>query len=152
MTTKRKPADRRLLFLLHRSAQAATWYANTRLEAQADISVAQLGTLSYIAERPGCSMTEVAELLDLNKSAVSSMCARLERSGLLRREPNPRDARGAQLFSTPKGEQTRERSRPVFRALMKEMTEGFSSDELDVVLRFLDTIVRRCGSEGAVQK
>lgn len=110
------------------------------------MSVAQLATLSYVAERPGCSMTEVADLLDLHKSAVTGMCARLERAGLLRRQPNPRDARGVQLFPTLRGERMRERSRPVFRGLMAELTAGFSPDEIEVVLRYLESVVQRCGS------
>jgi DNA-binding MarR family transcriptional regulator len=133
--------------LLHRAAQAAIWYANARLEEHGEGSVAQLATLSYVAERPGCSMTEIAEILDLNKSAVSSMCARLERAGVLRREPNPRDARGALLFSTTDGESIRKRSGVVFRTVMRDLTKGFSSREMDVVLRFLNAVVERCSSE-----
>ncbi len=143
-----KPSDRRLLYLLHRASQVAIRHVNARLAERA-VSVAQLGTLSYLAQRPGSSLTDLATVLDLNKSAITTMCARLERAGLLRREPNPHEARSARLFSTAKGERMREGSRPVFRAVMREMTEGFSRDELDVVARFLGAVVERFGSEEA---
>jgi DNA-binding MarR family transcriptional regulator len=113
------------------------------LDERVEISVQKLATLSYIAERSGCSMSEIADLLDLNKSAVSSMCVRLERGGLLRREPNPHDGRGALLFPTQKSARVRERSKSVFRALTHELTDGFSENEIEIVLRFLNAIVER---------
>ena len=73
MTTKRKPADRRLLFLLHRSAQAATWYANTRLEAQADIDHA----IHWALGVPGVHLNTVGDLTLLPK--VLDAAARFER-------------------------------------------------------------------------
>jgi DNA-binding MarR family transcriptional regulator len=148
----RPPAmDRRLLFLLQRGARAALGHTNRKLLERMDISVAQLAALSYVAERPGCSMTQVADLLDLNKSAVSGMIVRLERAGLLRREPNPHDGRGALLYSTAKGERTRAAARPVFRGVIAEMTDGLAAGELEVVLRFLNALVDRFGSEAAAE-
>jgi DNA-binding MarR family transcriptional regulator len=139
--------DRRQLFLLQRAARAALVHVNQRLQVQVEVSVAQLATLSYLQRHPGCAMTALADLLDLNKSAVTGMIARLERAGLVRRDANPRDGRSSLLYPTPKGERMRERARPVFRAVMAEMNEGFSERERDVVLRFLNSVVQRFGSE-----
>ncbi len=150
MTRQAPPKlDRRLLFVLQQATRASIGHANTKLLERADVSVAQLATLSYVAGRPGCTMTDVAQLLDLNKSAVSGMLGRLERAGLVRREPNPRDGRGSLLFSTGTGERVRQRSGPVFRAVLAEMTDGFTPAEIDVVLRFLNALVERFGSDAA---
>jgi DNA-binding MarR family transcriptional regulator len=138
--------DRRLLFLLQRASRAALARTNARLTERVEISVAQLATLSYVAEQDGCTSTDLAAVLDLNKSAVSTMLGRLERAGLVRREPDPRDARGARLHLTVRGDKTRRDSRPAFRTAIAEMTEGFTPAELDVVLRFLNSVVERCGS------
>lgn len=135
--------DRRLFFLMHRAHKAMVAGANARTHAQLGISSAQLGTLYYVAKHPGCSMTEVANLLDLNKSAMSSMVQRLERAEVLRREPNPRDGRGSRLFVTPKGESMRTQSLPVLRKVTAEITQGFSEAEVDTIFRFLNTIVER---------
>ncbi len=75
------------------------------------------------------------------------MVARLERAGLVRREPNPRDARGVQLFLTAKGQGVRADARPVFRRVIAEMSDGFSDSELEVVYRFLHAVAERCGSD-----
>jgi DNA-binding MarR family transcriptional regulator len=134
-------SDRRLLFLLQRAARAAVNYANDATLERLGISVAQLGTLSHLAKHPGSSMTEVADLLDLNKSAVSGMMTRLERARLVKRVANPNDGRAALLFLTPKGDSVRVDAGPVFRRTISEMTKGFTEGELEVVYRFLNKLV-----------
>ena len=135
--------DRRLLFLLQRATRAALAHVNARTLDRLVVSVAQLGTLSYLAQRQGCTMTEIADLLDLNKPAVSAMLRRLERAHLIRREPNPSDGRGTLLFLTAKGERVRLASRPVFQRAMSEVTGGFAASELVVVFRFLNALLER---------
>lgn len=44
---------------------------------------------TYVAEHAGCSMTELADLLDLNKSAVTGLVQRMGRAGTLRRVAEP---------------------------------------------------------------
>ena len=136
--------DRRLLFLLQRARRAALAHVNARTLDRLGVSVAQLGTLSYLAQRHGCTMTEIAELLDLNKPAASAMLRRLERARLIRREPNPRDGRGTLLFLTAKGERVRLASRPVFQRAMSELIGDFAPSELEAVFRFLNALLERC--------
>ena len=81
----------------------------------------------------------------MNKSAVTALAKRLERSGVLRREPNPDDARGTRLFVTERGKTVRAQSLAVIRRLTAEATQGFSESEMDVVFRFLTAIVERFG-------
>ena len=136
--------DRRLLFLLQRASRAALARTNSRLFDRPGTSVEQLATLSFVAGRPGCTLTDISDLLDLNKSAVSGMIGRLERAGTLRREPNPKDGRGSLLHLTPRGEKVRRESQPVFRSAMAELTQGFTAAEMNVVFRFLNAVVERC--------
>lgn len=136
--------DRRLLYVLQRAARAALGRANDGVW-DLGVSIEQLATLSYVAENPGCAMTELAEVLDLNKSAVSSMIARLERAELLERAPNPRDGRGMRLSVTRAGHEKRAKARPVFRRVMAELTHGFTEHEVTVVLRFLNATAERFG-------
>lgn len=135
--------DRRLLFLLHRAARVAVAHVNEATLGEVGVSAIQLATLSQLAQQPGSTMTSLAMLFDLNKSAMSSMVARLERDGLVRREPNPRDGRGSLLYLTKKGTGVRADSRAVFRRAQAELTEGFSEQELDVVVRFMNGLVER---------
>ena len=139
------PGDRRLLFLMHRAHRAMTGHVNARMLDELGISASQLTTLLYVAKNPRCSMSDVAAVLDLAKSAASSTLHRLELAGLLRREPNPKDARGSLLVITPSGEDIRVRSLPVIRRLQEQLTEGFDARERETILRFLNTVVDRYG-------
>jgi DNA-binding MarR family transcriptional regulator len=139
--------ERRLFFLMHRAHRALLTYANARTLEALGVSSSQLGTLYLVAKRKGASMTEVASVFDLNKSAVSAMFARLEHAGLLRREPDPHDGRGSRLLLTAKGEAVRAQSLPLVRRLTAEITAGFSASEVETITRFLDSLVKRCGEE-----
>jgi len=144
-SAERTTMDRRLFFLLHRAHRALSTHASVGLSDALGISASQLTTLMYVARHEGCSLTELADLLDLNKSAITGLVQRMERAGTLRREPNPDDARGSLLFVTPKGHEVRERAKPLLKRLNTELTHGFSADEMDVVLRFLNSVVDRFG-------
>jgi DNA-binding MarR family transcriptional regulator len=54
--------------------------------------------------RPGAyGMSELVATLGLAKSSVTGMVDRLERTGLVRREPDPADSRAVRVALTPKG-------------------------------------------------
>lgn len=141
------PADRRLFFLLARAHRAVQARANAELIAELGVSGAQLGMLYHVAKHPGCKMTDIAELFDLNKSAASSMVQRLERAELLRRDASSRDGRVQRLFVTDKGEAVRVRSLAYVRRMTAEITEGLSAAEVDAVFKFLNAIVDRYGDD-----
>jgi DNA-binding MarR family transcriptional regulator len=111
------------------------------------VTMAQLAAVYYVAKNDGCSLSDIANVLDMNKSAVTALARRLETSGVLRREPNPDDARGTRLFLTEQGRTARTQSLAVMRRLTAEVTDGFSEAEMDIVYRFLNTVVEHLGEE-----
>jgi AraC-like DNA-binding protein/DNA-binding MarR family transcriptional regulator len=100
-----------------------------------------LGALSHLAKNPGATLESIAALFDVDRPVASGLVARLERSGLVRREQNPKNRRNPFLFLTEEGESTRLSSLPAFRRAMDELSQGFTGPEIDVVLRFLNAIV-----------
>lgn len=120
-------------------------HVNAVMLDELGISASQLTTLLYVAKHPCCTMSDVAAVLDLAKSAASTTLRRLETSKLVSREPNPKDARGSLLVITPRGEDVRLRSLPVIRRLQDQLTEGFDADEREVILRFLNAVIDRYG-------
>jgi DNA-binding MarR family transcriptional regulator len=139
--------DRRLFFLFDRAHRALLAHANARALDSLGISSAQLAILFYVSKHEGCSLTAIANLLDLSKSAVTALVSRMERSGLLRREPNPNDGRGSHLFVTAKGKDIHTQALPMMRRFNAELMEGFSASEMDAIFRFLGSIVVRYGEE-----
>jgi DNA-binding MarR family transcriptional regulator len=130
---------------MHRAHHALLEHATTRTIEALGVSPAQLTTLHYVAKHAGCSFTDVANLLDVAKSAVTSMVRRMETAGLLRREPNANDGRGSLLFLTAKGESVRVQAQPLMRRLNAELMEGFSAPEAETILRFFSSVVERYG-------
>jgi DNA-binding MarR family transcriptional regulator len=139
--------DRRLLFLLQRATRAAVSRANRITLEELGVSAAQLATLAHLARHPRSTMTEVAELFDLNKSGVSGMVSRLERAALVVREPSRDDKRASFLSLTAKGASVHERSAPLIRRATAEITDGFTSAEMDVVFRFLRAVIDKFADE-----
>jgi DNA-binding MarR family transcriptional regulator len=139
------PTDRRLFFLMNRAHRAMFLHANGQTSEALGVTMAQLAAVYYVAKNDGCSLSDVANVLDMNKSAVTELARRLERSGVLRREPNPDDARGAKLGLTERGKTVRTQSLAVMRRLTAEVTEGFTEAELEVLFRFLNSVTERFG-------
>ena len=137
--------DKRLFFLMHRAHHALVADVTARTVMALGVSPAQLATLHYVAKHPGCSLTDVANLLDVAKSAVTSMVRRMEAAGIVRREPNAKDGRGSLLRVTPKGEGIRVQALPLMRKLNAEIMEGFTPAEAETILRFIHSIVARYG-------
>jgi DNA-binding MarR family transcriptional regulator len=137
--------DKRLFFLMHRAHHALLSDVTARTVVALGVSPAQLATIHYVSKHAGCSLTDVANLLDVAKSAVTSMVKRMEAAELLRREPNTKDGRGSLLFVTSKGESVRVQALPLLRKLNAEIMEGFSPGEVETILRFLNSLVTRYG-------
>jgi DNA-binding MarR family transcriptional regulator len=131
--------------MFSRAFRAMIAHVDSRTVDAVGLTTAQLGALYYVASNDGASLSDVANLLDMNKSAVTAQVRRLERAGVLRREPNPDDARGSRLFLTEHGKDVRTESVAVIRRLTAEVMHGFSEAERDVIFRFLNSVVERYG-------
>jgi DNA-binding MarR family transcriptional regulator len=58
--------------------------------------------LYYLARQPGCTQSELAELLQMEKITVSRQADRLERAGWIRRGDHAADARAYRLELAPR--------------------------------------------------
>jgi MarR family transcriptional regulator, organic hydroperoxide resistance regulator len=139
--------DRRLFFLMHRAHRALMAFGNAQTHEVLGISAAQLGALQFVAKSPGSSLTALADVFDLNKSAVTGLVQRMEKADFIHRRPNPKDGRGSLLFVTSKGDEVLAKSKALIRRLNAELTEGFRADEVETILRFMNVIVERYGTD-----
>jgi DNA-binding MarR family transcriptional regulator len=75
------------------------------LGAAREIPLASYDVLVQLAEAPAhrLRMTELADRVLLSRSGLTRLIDRLERDGLVRREPVPNDARGMYAVLTPAG-------------------------------------------------
>lgn len=89
----------RLMWRLDHSLQKTSKTMRRRL----GVTGPQRLAVRLIARFPGIPPGELAELLYVHPSTLTGILKRLERKGLIRRRPDPRDGRRAFLGITEKG-------------------------------------------------
>src|SRR5689334_4863692 len=76
-----------------------------QLQAHGKIALGSYDVLVQLAEAPGnrLRMSELAEAVLLSRSGLTRLVDRLQRDGLVQREPDPDDARGLYTVLTEQG-------------------------------------------------
>lgn len=133
--------DKRLFYLLNIARHRVYKHADQRSEEALGISVTQIGALLLVAGDEGCLLKDLARSLNLNNSALTGLAGRMEQKGLLERRPCEQDGRASRLYLTDLGRSKIDSAKPLITELNERMTEGFTDDEVDVILRFLNRLV-----------
>jgi DNA-binding MarR family transcriptional regulator len=105
-----------------------------RLAQTPAIPPTQLRVLTIIASSEHTNMNRLAEALDVVPSSASRLCDRLEATGLLRRETDPRDRREVRLALTPAAERLLDDLRERRRTALAEVLDRMApAERLDLV-------------------
>jgi DNA-binding MarR family transcriptional regulator len=94
-----------------------------------EFRVPHIALLAHMATE-GRRLSELAELLQVTKSAVSQLVTQLERAGLLERVADPTDARAALLRATPRAENGFRVARALLADVEREWQGLLRADEL----------------------
>jgi len=124
--------------LAHRALFRA---ADQRLHEALGITAVQQGALFVIAQQEPCQPSKIAKALDMNKSAVSTLVARLETAGFIQRVADQADGRAQRISLTPKGKDAVRRSVPLTKQANDALLEGFDVHEVAVIERFLTQVI-----------
>ncbi|MET7752149.1 MarR family transcriptional regulator [Micromonospora sp. NPDC005367] len=124
---------------------------STASRHQVSVSPTQLRVLSLICARSETNVNRLAELLDVVPSSASRLCDRLEATGLLRREADPRDRREVRLLPTAAGQQllrelTERRQRAV-QAVLDRMPARAQNDLLIGLMAFEQAAALAAGEQ-----
>jgi DNA-binding MarR family transcriptional regulator len=88
---------------------------------------AQMRVLAIVAGNRAMNMSRLAEALEVVPSSASRLCDRLEATGFLRRDPDPRDRREVRLLLTARAREMlielRDRRRASLMAVLDRMSE-----------------------------
>lgn len=101
MSTLRPNLERSLGFLLADISRLARKEFDRRVR-DLGLTRAQWLFLYYLARRPGCTQSELAELLQMEKITVSRQADRLEKAGWILRSDHAADGRAYHLEMTPR--------------------------------------------------
>lgn len=115
---------------------------SARLAQSPAVPPAQLRVLTIIAASRHTNMSRLAEALDVVPSSASRLCDRLEATGLLRREPDPRDRREVRLLLTRQArrllDDLRERRREAVAAVLERMSSTARQELVRALGAFAD--------------
>jgi DNA-binding MarR family transcriptional regulator len=119
----------------------------SRLAHPVAVPPAQLRVLTVVAGNRTTNMSRLAEMLDVVPSSASRLCDRLEATGLLRREPDPRDRREVRLLLTRAArtllEDLRDRRRAGLAEVLERMSPAARSDLVGSLTAFGDAYAAR---------
>ncbi len=115
------------------------------LEEIQSLSVDQLNQLSqqYLGDQNGISFHKLSKQLNLTSPTLTGIVDRLEKNGMVKRCPNPKDRRSILISLTEKGREVV----PKIRKALTEANQAFLSSlshEEELILReFLDRLKRQ---------
>lgn len=133
-----EPADPGLAALAQdfREALRHSIYLVRRLDADGELSAAQLGTLQMLmddaddsGERIGARVGEIARNLGVKVPSATEQIIKLERAGLARREPDPKDSRAVRVSLTVAGRAAVESANGRRNAVMAGILASLSDDD-----------------------
>ncbi len=104
------------------------------------LSVPQFRTLLYIQHHPGCALNDVADHLDVSKSAASGVVGRLQEYGLAAARVSRTDRRKVALCLTPEAERLVEAFKRSVRNSLGKQFEDFPDRDLHVILAAMDIL------------
>jgi DNA-binding MarR family transcriptional regulator len=87
------------------------------------LRITQFLILAVLARVPGASVNELAERLDLERTAMGKTLGPLERDGLLRSEPSPADGRSRVVRLTSKGKSVFQDAVRLWRQAQQQLAE-----------------------------
>ncbi|WP_269499682.1 MarR family winged helix-turn-helix transcriptional regulator [Castellaniella sp. S9] len=127
--------------LIRRAQQrhAAEWL---RLVSGTITSV-QFAALAILARTPGASQRELGDALEMDRSTIADLAARLERHGLVVRTQDEADRRRYVLRLTPAGRATLRDLQPRVDAVEDAMTQALSATEVADLRRLLRSLLER---------
>ncbi len=135
--------EKRLFFLINLAQHRLFQHVDLQAKQELGISATQVAGVLFLAKNNASLQRDLATALGLNKAAASTLTARMEANGLVERQPCESDGRAWRIALTGKAKTLLPAIRPLLLELNQALTEGFSEEEIRVVLRFLNHVLNR---------
>lgn len=142
--------DRRLFFQLARAQRRIQRHAEAGM-VDIGITQTQAGVLFVLGRHEGATLSLVADTLDIAPSAVTGLCDRMERAGLVERRADDADGRVQRLYLTEAGRVARADAVHRLDGMNQRLADGFTDQELETVARFLEATIARFPDAGTAK-
>ena len=132
----------RFFFLLNRAQKAVKTRFERETRAHLDgLTSLELGALWALTADPSLGVQDLAAVLHVDHAVVSRLSKQLDRKKVARRVADPDDGRRTRLEVTDLGATRAAQGRRMLRSANARLREGFTDDELTVVVRFLNHLI-----------
>lgn len=120
---------------------------DAELTTECDLPLGSYEVLLHLNEAPDrrLRMTGLADRVILSRSGLTRLVDRLEREGLIRREPCPSDLRGTNAVLTDAGYERLRAAAPVHvRGVREHMIDLLSPEEIEVLGEVFRRVAGQC--------
>lgn len=107
-----------------------------REQIGSDLTNDQHYTLRYINQAGSCTSSELAEVFDVKKSAITAMITRMWEKGLIKRTRDENDRRVVYLTLTEKGNELFAKTEDRIHKLVESLIVKFDKEE---IMQFITT-------------
>lgn len=97
--------------------------------------------LFLIRSQGSVTVGEAASALQVAPAAITGLSKRMQAAGLIQRLTDDADTRKICLTLTPAGEEASIKAKSTLQDLNRQLSDGFTEDELKVVARWLSQVV-----------
>lgn len=132
--------DKRLFWLLSLAYRRAASMADAGL-ADLELTAAQAGALFAVPVEGATSVNDMAATLRIGQSAASIFAQKLEKSGLISRQTDPKDSRSALLVLTDRGRDLRAHAIARARDFNTHLRADLTQEQFDAVTAWLERII-----------
>ncbi|MGO4591834.1 MarR family winged helix-turn-helix transcriptional regulator [Paenarthrobacter sp. 2TAF44] len=139
--TSTSASDPRLLHIAQQFRESLRLgvYMFRRLDPEGELTAAQLSLLSMISDG-GLRVGDIAKNLGIKVPSATEQIIKLERSGLVSRQPDVNDSRAVQVVITKAGTAAVESANQRRNAMVAGLLQELSSDEIEQLAAALPII------------
>jgi DNA-binding MarR family transcriptional regulator len=109
------------------------------------VTRSQWTVMMRIGRAPGCSQSELAELLEIEKATAGRHLDRLEKKGWIYREADANDRRINRIHLNGEAQELMRTMRAIADDMISDSLAGLSRDERDHLVRMLINVKSRLG-------
>lgn len=147
MAAEPSPAPRRLPPLLRRA-----WYGLNQAFRQRSVHLGitpdQFSILRWLSEGDPAGLTqrEITRLMASDPNTITSTLARMEKAGLVSRQPHEADKRANRVKLLPEGKTVFVQAQAIALALQAEVLESVPLERREAFLADLETLANACAA------
>jgi DNA-binding MarR family transcriptional regulator len=113
------------------------YYRTRKLLDKIGVYPGQPPLLFIIGSQEGQSQKELADRLKIKAATITVMLGRMERSGMVERQPDPNDQRISRVYLTEKGKKLRQEAIDALLSVEEECFKNITSEEKLLLRRLL---------------